>query len=125
MAARDLAAGETVERFDGPVVSWGEVPEADVIYVISFEPHLWLIPRTAARFFNHSCAANCEFLPSRDVVTRRAVAAGEELTISYDWADRAQYARHPDHYFWDPRWTFACRCRSPRCLGLIDRYRPV
>ena len=125
VAARALAPGEKVERFEGPVVSWSEVPPAEVVYVISFEPHRWLIPRTAARYFNHSCDPNCEFLPTRDVVTRRAVAAGEELTISYDWADRAQYARHPDHYFWDARWTFACRCGSPRCLGLIDRYRPV
>jgi hypothetical protein len=125
VAARDLAAGETVARFDGPVVSWPEVPEPEVIYVISFEPYRWLIPRTTARFLNHSCDPSCAFLPTRDVVTRRAVAAGEELTISYDWADAGELARHPDHYFWDTRWTFSCRCRSPRCLGLIDRYRPV
>jgi hypothetical protein len=104
---------------------WDEVPPTEVIYVISFEPYRWLVPRTSARYLNHSCDPNCEFLATRDVVTRRAVAAGEELTISYDWADRTEYTRHPGHYFWDPRWTFACRCRSPRCLGLIDRYRPV
>jgi hypothetical protein len=125
VATRDLSAGERVERFEGPVVSWDEVPAEEIVYVISFEPHRWLIPRTAARYLNHSCDPNCAFLPNRDVVTVRPVPAGGELTISYDWADRGEYERHPGHYFWDPRWTFACRCRSPRCLGQIDRYRPV
>ena len=55
VAARDLAAGETVARFDGPEVTWPEVPEPEVNYVISFEPYRWLIPRTPARFHNHSC----------------------------------------------------------------------
>jgi hypothetical protein len=125
VATRDVAAGETVERFEGPVVPWPEVPAEEVIYVISFEPYRWLIPRTAARYLNHSCDPNCMFLPTRDVVTVREVRAGEELTISYDWADRAEYARHPAHYFWDPRWSFRCHCRVSRCLGTIDRYRPV
>ncbi len=125
VATRALAAGEVVERFEGPSVPWSAVPREEVIFVISFEPYRWLIPRTGARYLNHACDPTCEVRPNRDVVTRRAVAAGEELTIAYDWADRAEFERYPDHYFWDPRWTFACRCPSPRCLGIIDRYRPV
>ena len=125
VATRALGAGEVALRFEGPVVPWSAVLREDVIYVISFEPYRWLIPRTAARFLNHSCEPSCEVRPPRDVVTRRPVHAGGELTISYDWADRGEVERYPDHYFWDPRWTFTCHCRSPRCLGLIDRYRPV
>jgi len=113
-----------VARFEGPVVAWEDVPEDEVIYVISFEPGRWLVPRSDARYLNHSCDPNCRFLPDGLVVTERPVAAGEELTIPYDWADREAVERHPEHYFWDERWSFECRCGTPACRGVIDRYRP-
>jgi hypothetical protein len=124
VASQALPAGSVVGRFVGPVVSYDQVPEDEIVYVISFQAHRWLIPQAPERFLNHSCEPNCRFEPSREIVTVRAVAAGEELTIPYDWAHRADVERHPDHYFWDPRWTFRCRCRAPSCRGLIDRYRP-
>lgn len=124
VATRDLAPGSLVTRFEGPVVPWAQVPEEEVVYVISFEPGRWLIPRSDARWLNHSCAPNCRFLDDGAVLTVRAVRAGEELTIPYDWADREAVARHPEHYFWDERWSFECRCGEPGCRGVIDRYRP-
>ena len=124
VATADLPEGTLVERFEGPVVAWGEVPDDEVVYVISFEPHRWLIPRAPARFINHSCEPNCMVRPNGDVVTTRPVSAGAELTIPYDWADAAELARHPDHYFWDPRWSFDCRCGTPGCRGRIAAYRP-
>jgi hypothetical protein len=124
VATSAIAAGQVVFRFEGPVVSWAEVPPEEVRYVISFEPYRWLVPEGPARFVNHSCEPNCEVRPTRDTVALRAIAPGEELTISYDRADAADVSRNPDHYFWDERWTFACRCGSLRCRGLIDRYRP-
>lgn len=123
VATQDLGPGVVVERFEGPIVTWEDVPESEVAYVISFEPHRWLIPEPAARYLNHSCDPNCAFRPDRRVVTLHAVTRGEELTIPYDWADAADVARHPDHYFWDPRWSFDCRCGTPVCRGRIDRYR--
>jgi hypothetical protein len=124
VATRDLAAGTPVARFEGPVVAWQDVPDEEVIYVISFEPGSWLIPKSDARYLNHSCAPNCRFLPDGGVVTLRPVREGDELSIPYDWADREAVARNPEHYFWDPRWTFECRCGEPVCRGVIDRYRP-
>ena len=53
------------------------------------------------------------------------MAAGEELTISYDWADPGDVRAHPDHYFWDERWSFRCRCGAACCVGVVDRYRPA
>lgn len=123
-AARAIAPGEVVARFAGPLVPWSEVPPEEVVYVISFEPYRWLVPRTPARYLNHSCAPSCHFRRDGTVVALRAIAAGEELTIAYDWADAADVLRHPDHFFWDPRWTFRCACGAPACRGTIDRYRP-
>ena len=106
LATRDLEPGALVGRFEGSVMAYADLPEEEIVYVISFEPHRWLIPRSPMRYLNHSCDPNCRFLPSRDVVTVRAVRAGEELTIPYDWADAEQVRRHPDHHFWDERWSF-------------------
>lgn len=123
LASQDLPEGTEVGRFEGPVLPYAEVPEAEIIYVIAFEPHRWLIPGAPMRFVNHSCEPNCEFRPDHAVVTLRPVKAGEELTISYDWADPELLRSHPEHFFWDPRWSFACHCGAPSCRGVIDRYR--
>ncbi len=86
VATRDLSPGTLVERFRGEVRRYEELPEAEIIYVISFEPGLWIIPEPNARFLNHSCDANCRFMDNGDVLTTREVGAGEELTIPYDFA---------------------------------------
>ncbi len=124
LATRDIAAGEVVERFEGREVAYEDVPDEEVVYVISFAPYRWLIPEANGRFLNHSCDPNCVVRGTREVVARRAVAKGEELTIAYDAAELADVLRHPDHYFWDPRWTFRCGCGAPGCRGTIDGYRP-
>jgi hypothetical protein len=120
----DLPAGTVFTRFLGPDLAWAEVPEAEVVYVNSFAPFEWTVPRTLARFVNHGCEPNAEIRADRDLATLRDVAAGTELTIDYEWADAGLFARFPEHYFWDPRWSFSCRCGSPRCRGRVDRYRP-
>lgn len=124
VARVDLAPGTLVTRFLGRDCAWSEVPASEVVYVNSFAPSRWTIPVTLARYINHSCDPNCEMRTDRDVVTVRAVAAGEALTHDYEWADAEAVRRHPEHYFWDPRWTFTCLCGSAACRGVIDRYRP-
>jgi hypothetical protein len=113
-----------VTRWLGPDCAWADVPATEVIYVASLRPGVWTIPETLGRFMNHSCDPNCALLPDGDMVTLRAVAPGEELTHDYQWADPALFESRPDHYFWDSRWTFRCRCGAPGCRGLIDRYLP-
>ena len=125
VATEDLPPGARVERFRGEARRYEDLPEEEIIYVISFEPARWIIPEPNARFLNHSCDPSCRFLPDGDVLTTRGVEAGGELTIPYDYADRADVEANPDHYFWDERWTFECRCGSDHCRGVIDRYRPT
>ena len=62
-----------------------------------------------ARFFNHSCAPNCdaEYIEGQIwIVTRREIAPGEELTFNYGY-DSEDYREHP------------CRCRAPDCVGYV------
>jgi hypothetical protein len=125
LATDGLARGTLVDRFEGPEMLYEEVPESEIRYVLSFEPFRWMIPRPPARYLNHSCDPNCVVLSTREIVACRDVAAGEELTIAYDAASAEDVRRHPAHYFWDPRWTFTCRCGAAGCRSLIDRYRPA
>ena len=69
------------------------------------------------RFFNHSCAPNCdaEYIQGQIwIVARREIAPGEELTFNYgyDWED------HHEH---------ACRCGAPECVGYIvaEEFFPI
>jgi hypothetical protein len=118
-----LAAGTTVERFAGPTVAWRDVPVAEVRHAVLIAGDEWMVPTTDARFINHSCAPNCTVDDTLAVVTTRPVAAGEELTFSYDRVTMAEWLDTPECYFWDARWTFDCRCGSPDCVGRVDRYR--
>ncbi len=122
-ATADLPAGTAVGRFEGPVMPWSEVPPAEVRYVIQVHDDGWMIPRSSIRFCNHSCAPNCALDAAFNVHTLRAVAAGEELTFSYDFLSRAEWQRAPEYYFWDERWSFDCRCGAPACVGRVDCYR--
>lgn len=122
-ATANVPAGQAVAQFDGPIVGFGELPGEEVRYALWIEEgDRWLIPRTSARYLNHSCQPNCQVDENLEVVTLRAVSAGEELTISYNTVDPAACAGNPGEYFWDDRWTFHCRCGAATCQGLIDRY---
>lgn len=55
---------------------------------------------------NHSCDANCAYV-GLNVVTQKAIAKGEELTLDY--------ATFLDHTM-EP---FQCSCGAPNCRGLI------
>ncbi|WP_366524511.1 SET domain-containing protein-lysine N-methyltransferase [Nannocystis sp.] len=123
LATADLAAGTVVGRFEGPVVPWSEVPLAEVCYVIQVRDDGWMIPRSSARFINHSCAPNCALDTTFTLRTLRPVATGEQLTFSYDALTIAEWRRAPECYFWDERWSFDCYCGAPNCVRRVDRYR--
>jgi hypothetical protein len=119
VATRHLPAGVVVEVFDGPVVSWANVPEDEVRHVLWIDRDEWLVPTTSARYANHSCMPSCEVDDLR-VITRRPVSEGEELTIDYVRVSELD-PNDPDS-FWDPRWTFDCQCGTARCRGRVDGY---
>jgi hypothetical protein len=134
VATRDLPAGAVVARFAGPFVRYEEIPPAEIRHALWFDTDRWMIPATPARFLNHGCAPNCELRDrpgdpdSCDVVTIRPVAAGEELSFSYDLIDADAYfadADNPLYEVWHPSWSFDCLCGAPNCRGRIDGYTVV
>jgi uncharacterized protein len=68
-----------------------------------------------ARYFNHSCAPNCEAVTEQRRVyleALRTIAAGEELTYDY----RLECGRWPAAE-WERR--YACRCGAATCRGTM------
>ncbi len=120
IAAEDLGEGEIVERYEGPIItSYSLVPEEEVRHILVIGTDHFMILESNARYINHSCDPNCDIDEDYYVVTLRPVKKGEEFSIRYNEI-------FPEHegikYFWDPRWSFKCRCGAPNCIGEISNY---
>lgn len=74
-------------------------------------------------YANHSCEPNCRF-ENDALVALREIAAGEQLTYSYNTFPAARFNPAED-WAWDAVWNFDCACGSPHCQGRIDGYRFV
>lgn len=122
-ATLDLEPDTAVAQFDGEILPYAAVSEDDRRYALLLVGDEWLVDRTNARYLNHSCEANCRIAEDCTVYTTRNVAAGTELTISYDKISAKDLASGRTDLAWDDRWSFDCRCGSPRCRLRIDRYR--
>jgi hypothetical protein len=134
VATRDIEAGEIVARFEGPIVGLDAVPEGEMPYALWLDGDRWMIPRSAARFINHSCDPNCTVEDIAGdpecfaVVARRPLRVGEEVTFAYNFVDAAEWAQHthdPAYRFWHESWSFDCLCGAAECQGRIDGYRIV
>ncbi len=69
--------------------------------------NLLIDPAHPVRFGNHGCEPNLWMDGAFTVAARRAIAAGEELTIDY--------ATHTI----SPLWSMTCACGSRVCRGTI------
>ncbi|KAJ3168338.1 histone methyltransferase set2 [Geranomyces variabilis] len=120
-ASSDLEAGTVVEHFEGEIVDYDQLSDYDKTYVLNFLPKgsedwIWMLPRSNARFANHSCDPNAFICSDTlDLVLRRAVKKDEQITFLYN--------QGADSDYWDPVWNFKCCCGAAQCQGLIDRYR--
>jgi hypothetical protein len=121
-ATHDIHPGTIVERFVGREVKYADVPENEIIYAACHGDGIWTIPTTNARYINHSCHPNCTINSDSEVIAVRSIKAGEEITFDYVTISKEDWAKAPNEYFWDPRWSFTCQCGAENCYGQIDRY---
>lgn len=121
VASRDIEPGSVVARFEGPIVTYDQVPLDEIIYVAYSGNGCWVIPKTDARFINHSCNPNCAHRGS-ELLAVRPIKKGEEITFDYVTISPEICQKEGDELFWDDRWTFQCQCGDPHCYGLIDDY---
>ena len=74
---------------------------------IDEDVHLVLPPATLAHFGNHSCEPNLWHDGPFNLVARRDIGAGEELTLDYGTNSGAD------------GFTMQCDCGVPRCRGQV------
>lgn len=103
VASRPLRRGEVAFRFAGPLVHASHVSK----HGIQVWRDAYLEPRAPGRFINHACQPTAEVTRALEVRARRALAAGEELTIDYSTV-----------VLWAP-WRMRCACGARRCRGLV------
>lgn len=122
-AAEDVREDTVVEKLEGRVVRYDQIPMKDLRYAFEIDRDRWIVPTSAARFINHSCDPNCYLAENLEVLTLRDVQKGEELTIMYNEITLEAYMKAgsvlPE---WDQRRSFDCACGSNKCIGRIDRY---
>jgi hypothetical protein len=114
-----ILAGTVVSRLGGRLVSWDELqglfaraarqpdrPYIDAIAVTE-DRHLVLPPGGANGKGNHSCDPNLWWVGAYDLVARRDIAAGEELTCDYATCTT------------DAEFRMPCRCGTSDCRGAV------
>jgi uncharacterized protein len=88
-------------------------PNYDSPYCIDLDRGRRLEPFAPYRYLNHSCDPNAEICydvddgsaaPKLWIQSLRPIAAGEEITIDYQWPVEM---------------AVPCRCESPRCRGWV------
>jgi uncharacterized protein len=113
-AVAPLAAGTVVAIWGGVILSEADLRagRARAQSVINIDDDMYLgslvtMPPQPDEFMNHSCQPNVWLRDAITLVTMRAIAAGEELTLDYALFEA------------DPQWQMMCRCGMPTCRGTI------
>ena len=116
-ATEPIAAGTTVAAFGGIVVDGAELRalgDSVAHHALQIDDDLFLAsvpPFDPADFVNHSCDPNCGIVGGVLLVTRRAVAAGEEICFDYAMTDSDDYDE------------FTCLCDTGRVPRRRARHR--
>lgn len=118
-ADADIPTGDVVLRLGGRVVRTAELMELlvaadddpDVPYVdtitVDEDVHLVLPPGTRAHFVNHGCDPTLWHVGAFDLVARRDIGRGDELTVDYGTHSGAA------------GFTMTCNCGHSTCRGEI------
>jgi uncharacterized protein len=107
-ARRALPEGETVLVLGGTVVDDAELARLTRHSSLAVGEAINLLQDEddPARYGNHSCDPNLWLADEVTLVTRRPVAAGEELTVDYATMTVAP-------------WEMECRCGAVSCRGVV------
>lgn len=118
-AKKDISKGTQVIEYTGELITKEESEKRQVGH--REKGHLWIMelnkeydidPRNGgneAKFINHSCDANCEFVNYDEeeiwIEAVRDIKKGEELTVNYQ--------------FDEPDEDYPCHCGAANCRGWV------
>lgn len=106
-----IQEGELIITFTGPLWHISEVDWSN--YHLQVADDYYLGPSgDLDDYINHSCDANAGFRRGLNLVARRTIAPGEEITMDYSAViDEEDFA------------GFACACGAASCRGSVRSYR--
>ena len=110
-ASAPIAADALLKRMGGRLIDDKEMQsvagsgEPFSAYRVGPDTHLLMTWDDPASRGNHSCDPNCWLTSTFEVIARRDIAAGEELTLDYATMTV------------DPAWAMACACGTQLCRG--------
>lgn len=111
-ANRDIAPGETILRFGGPIIDFAETkrrgPKECMAVQIGFNRYLDTQPPGV--FVNHSCDPNAGIRDDERLVAVREILRGEEIRFDYSTTMEEQ------------SFTMECLCGSPECRGVVTDF---
>ena len=118
-ALQPIAAGERLIEYKGEVTSWRRAAarqrsEVGHTFVFGLSDGRVIDGSrggNSARFLNHACNPNCEAIETGNrvfIYTRKAICAGEELSIDYGLSIDGEITD-------DIRAQYACHCRTSAC----------
>ena len=115
-AVEPIPAGRKVIEYTGEWVrqiEWRRYADREILYLFEYDDE-WMVDGatggSGAEYINHNCDPNLAVRKLKRHLlffSRRAIAAGEELSLDYRLAPDAQ--------------RIPCRCGSPRCRGTLNR----
>lgn len=109
-ATHPIAKGEVVTRLGGEAIDDAALAALTPPYssvALDENAHLLIDPAHPVRYGNHSSAPNLRIEDALTVVARRAIAAGEELTVDYATQTGTE------------AWRVTCCCGASGCRGEI------
>ncbi len=113
-AAAPIEKGRVVMRLGGRLISAAELGAlllTSSAYVdtltIDEDVHLVLPRGTKVHYGNHSCDPNLWHSGAYEIVARRAIAVGEEVTVDYGTQAGA------------PGFSMVCSCAAPLCRAVV------
>lgn len=123
VATEDIPRGVIVEKFEGPIVKYAEVPKDMICHAIYVGEKIvddqWVVSQTNAIRANHSCNPNCMIDDDLNIITIKPIKKDEELVYSYNLLYDEE---EESDFVWDEKWNFECKCNSINCQKNIDRY---
>jgi len=116
-ASQDIISGESVLRFEGPVVRAEDLPNpygAEKDYFLQIDQDLFVGPSGKPDdYVNHSCDPNCGIIidtGTLELVAIRPIPACCHITFDYSTTM---------HGFW---WEMDCHCGSETCRGKVENF---
>jgi hypothetical protein len=112
-ATAPIAAGTVCVEMGGRLINAGELARIAAAgkpysaFALDADRHVLHADDDPARFGNHSCDPNLELSGPTTLVARRAIVAGEEVTVDYATMSDA------------PGWSMPCNCGTPNCRHII------